>query len=409
MSVSLRDALVHAAGPFAVAPPEREIERRVRRMRRNSRLLETGVVVVVAFIVALGLLPGDDGHRVRTVPPVGPDTESEANVSEAPVVEESSQSVKVRSAGPATGGVRPTSADPASNRPSPQPTRSEIRLAYLSGSGVATMLPDGTDRRLLFTSPDPDYRPVGWSPDRQRLAMIVQNYHDRSLATAKLTALSPTKVVTPTDAVLESADWSPDGKWLVYSTRAPAEPRWNNLRLVRPDGSDDHELPLQACRPAWAPDSRHIAAVSCGGSGEQLGMTIIDVTTGDMVSLHDRHMYAVSWSPDGNWIAGPQYDETPQTEPTHKPNPLVMFHPDGSGLRILKSGTTWERPAWTTDSKRLIYTKYRPLVFPDDLCGAPSMPPCDDRPYGLYSIPIDGSSETMLTKTGEHAPVMPWS
>ncbi|HEX2039951.1 MAG TPA: hypothetical protein VHF47_09510 [Acidimicrobiales bacterium] len=415
MTTTLRDALASAAGPVPAMPPEGEIERRCRRLRRRAWLGRSGGAVAVATLaVCAAVLPSGDGApSVRTVGPAG---------RERPPLQDAPGAVPERSAASSTttttsAALRPQQAlsgvpttvplvDPGTPPPgfvaAPPPG---ARVAFVYGSRIETMRPDGTDRRLLFDDGNL-YEAVGWSPKRDRLALL----HRHTLAVLDVNRGA---IVTVLDrvgegALIESADWSPDGKWIVYSARnpnpSPKPQDWHNLRLVRPDGSGDHEIPVHACEPVWAPDAKRIAAVSCAGSDGE--MVVAEADGSRRTTLPGKRMAVVSWSPDGSWIAG-----FPHRQSTFgfgaAPPKLTLFRPDGSDVRTLPSGRSWQRPAWTTDSSRLIYASFPPNAL-QEACGPPPAHPCDERSAGLYSIAVDGSGEVELTSTGESWPVMPW-
>lgn len=413
MTTTLRDALVDAAGPVTVVPPEHEIERRSRRLRRNSWLLEAGAVVAVAMVLlAVVVLPDDDAPTVRTIGPAQQeeeaatiDTEEEGGTTRSTTTTETVRAVPGQTpvSDPA---VKVPLLDPGAPPPGyAGPPPPGARLAFTYGTKIETMRPDGTDRRLLFDD-GTFYTLAGWSPKHDRLAVIHVDGDSRVLAVLDVTTGTSKTVVDRANADVYAADWSPDGKWIVYSSRTQGQSTqsdaYHHLRLVRPDGTDDHEIPVHACRPVWAPDSRRIAAVSCGGSGDDADMVIVDADGTDPIRLSGLRMQHVTWSPDGQWIAGSRFQESSSAR-------LAVFHPDGSDVRTLPSGSSaWHRPAWTTDSKRLIYGSSPPQAVTGGACGTPTSEPCDHRKAGLYSIAIDGSDEVELTSTSESQPVMPW-
>lgn len=418
MPTTLRDALADAAGPAAALPPEHEIERRSRRLRRNSRLLEGGAVAAAVLVLfAVLARPGDDAPSVRTIGAATQEGETATGGRRATDGDRAATTTtaEIRSivGEAATSVPTVTVTVPGSPVPAPPPgfvgpPPRGTRLAFAHGTTIETMRPDGTDRRVLLDDGRTFRWLGGWSPKRDRLAVIVRTSEKSTLAILEVETGTSTTVVDRTDIVIESADWSPDGTWLAYSARpavAGSHPStWLNLRLVRPDGTDDHELPVRACRPAWAPDSKRLAAASCGGSGAELDLVIVEVDGSRVTTLPGMHMAHVSWSPDGKWLAGSRFKESAGT---YEPRPVIVFRPDGSDVRTLPTGTAgMYRVAWTTDSARLVYASTPPSRF-DGPCGVPTAPPCDTRTYGLYSVAFDGSDELRLTE-GLSQPVMPW-
>lgn len=397
--LSLAEALARAAGMPKATPPVAELTHRGRRIRRNAFILRLASVAAAGVCAAAVLQGGSAGGRpVRTVGP------SEHELSPLPSVVAPSGSPAATPPGPTPAG-RSGGQSPAGGHASPNPgsgdpgasTAPERRIAFRHGYRLETMRPDGTDRHVVG---DGWLRPAGWSSGGDRLAVVFPGTQSQgALGVVDVHRGTVTAVVDRAGLVVDSAAWSPDGRWIAYSSKSSD---WNDLRLVRPDGRDDHAIPVHGCRPAWAPDSKRLAAVSCGGSGAELDMMTAESDGTGRRVLTGLRMSGVSWSPDGGWIVGATIADQLSADPPG----LAVFHPDGSGLRKLPSGSTADPPAWA-DGRRVVYASQRLTSTSGQLCSSAGSAQCDRRAFGLYSIDVDSGAEAELTSDGEGWPVMP--
>jgi dipeptidyl aminopeptidase/acylaminoacyl peptidase len=196
-----------------------------------------------------------------------------------------------------------------------------------------------------------------WSPDGQRIALIIKDADPDSLTAAqkakKKTAppividrfqfkkdvdgylnqqrqhlyvfdVATRRLVNLTPGVYDEnlPAWSPDGKQLVFSSkRGPDPDRHDNYDLFLIDakvGATAHPLlatdvpenaPNYGSRPAWSPDGRRIAFVQ-GGPKEQLvyalhQLMVVDVAGGPARALTaglDRNTTQPQWSADGKSV-----------------------------------------------------------------------------------------------------------
>jgi Tol biopolymer transport system component len=184
-----------------------------------------------------------------------------------------------------------------------------------AGDGLFVMRPDGSGVRRITEGPD--FFPA-WSPDSRRIAFTrelvdeVEGTEDRNIWVVNADGTGLRRVTE--GAWHGSADWSPDGEWLV--TDADTE-----VIRIRPDGSGREVLiPGDHGYPSWSPDGRRLLvegpmlAPGSGGVPEPLG------TVGGL---------ELEWSPDGEWIAF--VDDMNTTD-------VWIVRRDGTGARRLTKG-----------------------------------------------------------------------
>jgi WD40 repeat protein len=143
-----------------------------------------------------------------------------------------------------------------------------------------------------------------WSPDRTHIASAGAD------ATVRIWSVNSGSVVQTPDGPAQSLAWSPDGRYLAGG----GTPRdwlvwlWDAHTGRRVALFDDNSYGPAAL--AWSPDGRYLA-----GAGAAYGrppardretVHVWEVATGAVVYAYGGHREgtaAISWSPDGHWIA----------------------------------------------------------------------------------------------------------
>jgi WD40-like Beta Propeller Repeat len=205
------------------------------------------------------------------------------------------------------------------------------RLAFSNEKGIWIVGTDGRHLRLLTRS----WADVeDWSPDGKALladrfgnkstAVVLQPLHGKQRVLARGGSDTGNRLV-------ESRDWSPDGRWIAYLHGRPNEDFTLDevLWLVRPDGTHRHRVLGGFEDVAWSPDGESLAATD----GKSL--LIVGADGSGPRRLHVNGLAsiaAVAWTPDGRHlvIAG-------QGTSSGSPDEIWISGLDGRGLRRLTS------------------------------------------------------------------------
>jgi DNA-binding winged helix-turn-helix (wHTH) protein/Tol biopolymer transport system component len=194
------------------------------------------------------------------------------------------------------------------------------------------------------------------SPDRQWMAYV--EYPARHLWKSRLDGSERLQL---TNHYSTMAQWSPDGKRLVYSN-------WHALFLVSANGGTPEELISDSkdgvvpVLPAWSPDGRSIAWSFFPYPDRPLtGIHMIELATRKLsVMPGSLEYYAASWSPDGKYLLAI----------ARNPSRISLYSPEAKTWRDLKRfDMEWGFWIWSNDSKSIY------------------MSPVDQQP-GIYRLTI---------------------
>lgn len=200
----------------------------------------------------------------------------------------------------------------------------------------------GRDRQIAGPCMACDWQDLAWSPDGRRLAFV----RSGSIYLINADGSGRRDLHTGTDSHDSSPSWSPDGKWIAYSTAVAGH---SSVSVIRVDGSARRLLVRRGSAPAWSPDGRVIAYRR--GCGIRLvtaaGRDATRPTTSNCQAMGVRG--SPVWSPDGRElaVAGPVRNRW-----STAPQGTWVMNADGTDLRLLTPSVGFgilgeqPRPTW---------------------------------------------------------------
>jgi Tol biopolymer transport system component len=150
--------------------------------------------------------------------------------------------------------------------------------------------------------------------------------------------------------------WSPDGKWLSYTSINPLEIKFYNMET-----GENQTLPSGLGYPAvWSPDSTQVILqdIVWGEFGYLNKLYSYHLETDWLTMLtygENYDEYYPTWSPDGQWLAVVRrawVGDMPEPG-----NQVWIMQPDGTEARQMSDteNTTYGQPAWSPNSRYLVF------------------------------------------------------
>ncbi|WP_246027492.1 amidohydrolase family protein [Novosphingobium umbonatum] len=213
-----------------------------------------------------------------------------------------------------------------------------------------------------FTSTAP--RPVlgiqhpALSPDGQNIAFVALG--DLYLVSSKG---GKPQALTHDEALEADAAWSPDGKFLAYtSDKGGGLPQLWLRDLAKGTDRQLTSGPNQPLGAAWSPDGTRIAFLDTDGRWGVAGLQVVDVASGAVTRLQPSlpQPGKPTWSPDGRYVALAL--SKPYSSSFREGNNQIWVVPsDGKGApfwRDADAGASLDTrggggPAWSPDGKKM--------------------------------------------------------
>lgn len=315
-------------------------------LRPVPLLILAGLVLVAGFLVILA------GGQRRVPPPFGP-------AGNGLLVVDTNASLEI--ADPRSGGTRPLVQE-VQNAAGVTFSRDGTHLAFW-GDGSPDSLyvadADGSHVRKLAAGLwiSTDKLPA-WSPDGRFIVFSTESAAGTGDEHLVVVDVGTGRGSSITPAALDGIRalfpaWSPDGAWIALVGIPAADPqRTPSYWIVHPDGSDARVLstsaldPNTTIAPHWAPDpSRPRLAYSALG-GPSTGVFVLDLGSGreTPVSPGEPGLWP-AWSPDASSLAWLTDIDTTDLR-------VAAVDPAASPRTVPNAGITGP-PAWSPDGREL--------------------------------------------------------
>jgi len=208
--------------------------------------------------------------------------------------------------------------------------------------------------KLLLADPKHDLSAPSYSPDGKEI-VYSKKLEDKSaeLRTFDLETGS-SAFIKKTELPSITTDWSPDGRWILFSDRVNGN---SEVFVVRPDGSElqnltNNELP--DIDPAWSRDGTHIVFISgrSQGIGVQLYVMNADGSEPHPVTSQKGWESDPKWADDNSRIIF----SCDRTDVPGNMLDICEIGADGSGERRVVSHRSHDmRPAVSPDGNRIVF------------------------------------------------------
>ena len=272
-------------------------------------------------------------------------------------------------------------------------------------AGLFVVKPDGSGVKLLPQTGSGDTQPT-FSPDQKRIAFRRESGANPGIYVINIDGSGAQQLAGGHQGNVPdgSPAWSPDGKQITFVRFSPSRnpPREYELMVMNADGSNQAAIQdLQGStqsqfHPSWSPDSKWIAYSSGSAPGDNSSWIYLVHPDGSgrlrmpPADLNRRYNGLAtaslpSWSPDGKSIAYEGLSEGSKAG-------VFIMNTDGSGARKVTDNAGFNSafaPAWSPDSKQLVVLDLE----------------CSKGCLHVILVNIDGSNRHAIASDGEYRDV----
>jgi ABC-type nickel/cobalt efflux system permease component RcnA len=246
------------------------------------------------------------------------------------------------------------------------PDRSLIVYAApngMNGTRLWQLDPATTAQTLLLDCPEAYCSGVVWSPDGLRVlyGRLESSAESNPIGIPSIWWLDLTTYETAPlfqDAQMPGYNprWSPDGKWLSYTSINPQE-----IQIYNMETDASQSLPTQTAHPAaWSPNGETLLLVDTRKVGELYLLKLFryDLADQELTALDiDRALDESypTWSPDGKWIAVVRREWGVDTQVYG--DQIWLMRPDGSEAHpVTRTQDVFHgQPVWSPNGRYLLY------------------------------------------------------
>jgi len=204
---------------------------------------------------------------------------------------------------------------------------------------------------------------VDFSKDGQWITYV--DYPQGTLWRSRVDGGQRLQLTLPSLGVILNPRWSPDGRFVVFSSWPNSESFDQRIYLVPADGGAPMLLlsgDLHPNDPNWSPDGKSLAyggSSALGGEAPFTEIRVLDLETKESKSIPgSKGLYSPRWSPDGRFLAALSNDS----------KKFLVYSFQLKRWKVLPNlpspmGGRVDWPTWSHDSKYLYAMTDGPSVY----------------------------------------------
>ena len=259
---------------------------------------------------------------------------------------------------------------------------------------------DGQHQQQLVTGPSTF---SDWSPDGTRIAFDYADDTGFHIATITPDGEQRRTLISE-PGVQETPDWSPDGQWITYGAMDPSLPFFStSIWVIRADGTDARRVTSGGfdLEPVFSPDGTRIAftRITNPGEGDPQIQSLLTVNR-DGSDLREvvaprAGLEHPDWSPDGKWLG---FDIAPDQPSLADSGALLAVRPDGKALHVVRAPSPeyrFYKITWSPDGHQLLMGCFDLTLRHEGLCtstaGGGNVRPVDLGDDSFINHPAWGS------------------
>lgn len=217
----------------------------------------------------------------------------------------------------------------------------EIWLADVLGDNIRQV----TQHEYIALSPR-------FSPDNKWLAYTSYHRGNPNLYITELSVLKSTRAISRQKGLNMAPAWSPDGSVIALTLSKSSNP---DIYLIDNKGNELRRLTNGEgvnVSPTWSPDGKKLAFVSDRSGTPQIYVMDVATKSVQRITYLGNENSTPSWSPKGDWIA--------YTGRVNGNTHILLTKPEGgTPVQLTQTSGDHESPSWSPDGRQIVFSRKR--------------------------------------------------
>jgi len=191
-----------------------------------------------------------------------------------------------------------------------------------------------------------------FSPDNRWLAYTSYHKNNPNLYITDLNVLKTTRPISRQKGLNMAPSWSPDGSVIAITLSKSRNP---DIYLIDINGNELRKLTNGEgvnVSPSWSPDGKKLAFVSDRSGTPQIYVMDVANKAVRRITYIGNENTTPSWSPKGDWIA--------YTGRIGGGNQILLSRPEGgTPVQLTQAAGDHESPSWSPDGRQIVFSRKR--------------------------------------------------